>query len=74
MKIKDPVLVSKKQVAIYEVDVDGTKIEVTYVYDLDEEGKGFWDYSLDCFIEDLSDDEMQDLEDEFAQVISEIGV
>ena len=74
MKIKDPVLVSKKQVAIYEVDVDGTKIEVTYVYDLDEEGKGYWDYSLDCFIEDLSDDEMEDLEDEFAEVISQIGV
>ena len=74
MKIKNPVLVSKKQVAIYEVDVDGTKIEVTYVYDLDEEGKGYWDYSLDCFTEDLSDDEMEDLEDEFAEVISEIGV
>ena len=74
MKIKDPVLILKKQVAIYEVDVEGTKIEVTYVYDLDKEGKGFWDYSLDCFIEDLSDDEMEDLEDEFAEVISQIGV
>jgi len=74
MKIKNPVLLSKKQWAIYEVDVDGTKIEVTYVYDLDEEGKGFWDYSLDCFADELSDDEMEDLEDEFAEVISQIGV
>ena len=72
MKIKDPVLLLKQHVAVYEVDVDGTKIEVTYVYDLDEEGKGFWDYSLDCFADDLSDDEMEDLEDEFAQVISDI--
>ena len=74
MKIKDPVLLLKQHVAVYEVDVEGTKIEVTYVYDLDEEGKGYWDYSLDCFAEDLSDDEMEDLEDEFAEVISQIGV
>jgi hypothetical protein len=74
MKIKNPVLVSKKQVAVYEVDVEGTKIEVTYVCDLDEEGKGYWDYSLDCFADDLSDDEMEDLEDEFAEVICGIGV
>lgn len=74
MKIKDPVLLLKQHVAVYEVDVDGTKIEVTYVYDLDEEGKGYWDYSLDCFADDLSDDEMEDLEDEFAEVISQIGV
>jgi hypothetical protein len=74
MKIKDPVLISKRQVAIYEVDVDGTKIEVTYVYDLDEEGKGFWEYSLDCLTDDLSEDEIEDLENEFAEVISDIGV
>jgi hypothetical protein len=74
MKIKDPVLVSKKQVAVYEVDVDGTKIEVTYWYDLDDEGKGEWDYDLEpCYI-NLSEEEMEDLEEEFENVISEIGV
>jgi hypothetical protein len=74
MKIKDPVLVSKQVVALYTVDVEGTQIEVRYAYDLDDEGKGFWEYNLDCFIDDLSDDEMEDLENEFEEVISEIGV
>ena len=74
MKIKDPVLLSKKVLAVYEVDVDGSKIEVTYSYDMDNEQAGGWDYDLDCFVEELSDDEMEDLEEEFSAVILDIGV
>jgi hypothetical protein len=39
-KIKDPVLISKTVNATYIVDVDGTKIEVTYWYDLDDLCRG----------------------------------
>ena len=74
MKIKDPVLLLKQHVAVYEVDVDGTKIEVTYVYNLDEEGKGFWEYDLELLYEGLDENEIDELEDQFNEVISEIGV
>jgi hypothetical protein len=74
MKIKDPVLVSKKVVAIYTVDVDGTNIEVVYSYDMDDEGKGGWDYDLEPLYEGLDEDEINELEDEFSEVICDIGV
>lgn len=72
MKIKEPVLFSKQQVAVYHVDVDGTNIEVTYAYDLDEEGKGGWDYDLEPLYEGLSEEEIEDLEEEFEEVIADI--
>lgn len=74
MKIKDPVLVSKTVNATYIVDVEGTKIEVTYWYDLDEEGKGGWDYDLQPCCVGLTADEIEDLEEQFEDVISDIGV
>jgi hypothetical protein len=74
MKIKDPVLVSKTVNAVYIVDVEGKKVEVTYWYDLDDEGKGGWDYDLDpCYV-GLTDEEIEDLEEEFAIVIGDIGL
>ena len=74
MKIKDPVLLSKNIVAIYTVDVDGTKIEVVYSYDMDDEGKGGWDYDLTPCYEGLTEEEIEDLEEEFENIISDIGV
>lgn len=72
MRIKDPVLISKQVVAVYEVDVEGTKIEVFYSYDLDEEGKGRWDWDLSPCYEGLTEDEIEELDDEFEQVISNL--
>lgn len=74
MKIKDPVLQSKQVVAVYEVDVDGTMVEVRYAYDMDEEGKGSWEYDLSECCEGLSEEEIDALEEEFEDVISDIGL
>jgi hypothetical protein len=74
MKIKDPVLVSKTVNATWMVDVDGTKIEVTYWYGLDEEGKGGWDYDLKPLYEGLTEEEIENLEEEFELVIEDLGV
>jgi hypothetical protein len=74
LKIKDPVLVAKNIVAIYSVDVDGTKIEVCYSYGMDEEGKGGWDYDLSPCYQNLTDEEIEDLEEQFEDVICDIGV
>lgn len=74
MNIKEPVLVSKTVNAVFMVDVGGTKIEVVYWYDLDDEGKGGWDYDLSPCYENLTDEEIQDLEDEFELVIEDLGV
>jgi hypothetical protein len=72
MKIKDPVLVSKTVNATYIVNVEGKEIEVIYWYDLDDEGKGGWDYDLEpCYV-GLTDEEIEDLEEEFEIVISDI--
>jgi hypothetical protein len=73
LKIKDPVLVAKNIVAIYNVDVGGTNIEVCYAYDMDEEGKGGWDYDLTPCYENLTDEEIEDLEEQFEDVICDIG-
>lgn len=72
MKIKDPVLVSKKIVSVYEVDVEGTKIEVFYSYDMDDEGKGGWDWDLSPCYKGLTEDEIQELDDEFEEVLSNL--
>jgi len=73
MKIKDPVLMSKNIVSIYTVDVDGTKVEVVYSYNMDDEGKGGWDYDLTPCYEGLNEEEIENLEEEFENIISDIG-
>jgi hypothetical protein len=74
MKIKDPVLVSKTVNAVYIVDVEGKKIEVTYWYNADEEGKGGWDWDLNpCYI-GLTEQEIEDLDEEFEAVLEDIGL
>jgi len=72
MKIKDPVLVSKQITSVYEVDVEGHKVEVSYWYNMDDEGKGGWDWDLSPCYEGLTEDEIQDLEIEFEEVISNL--
>ena len=74
MKIKDPVLLSKTVNATFIVDVEGKKVEVTYWYNLDEEGKGGWDYDLEPCYEGLTDEEIEDLEEQFEDVIGDIGL
>lgn len=74
MRIKNPTLTSKTVHATYEVDVEGTKIYVEYRYDMGNEQAGGWNYDLSpCFV-DLDEDEIADLEEEFASVILEIKV
>ena len=50
------------------------QIEVTYWYDLDDEGKGGWDYDLTPCHENLTDEEIEDLEEEFEIVIEDLGL
>jgi hypothetical protein len=74
MRIKDPTLIYKQVNAVYEVDVEGKKIRATYSYDIGDEQAGGWSYDLTpCYV-DLTEEEIQDLEDEFADVILDIGV
>lgn len=72
MKIKDPILVSEQVVVIYEVDVEGKKVEVIYSYDRDDEGKGGWDWDLSPCYEGLTEDEIEELDDEFEEIVSNI--
>ena len=72
MRIKNPVLISKQVVAVYEVDVEGTKIEVFYSYNMDDEGKGGWDWDLSPCYEGLTDSEILELDDEFEEIISNL--
>jgi len=72
MRIKDPVLVSKEVFTKYLVDVEGKKIEVTYWYSLDDEGKGGWDWDLSPCYEGLTEEEIRDLDDEFESVIEDL--
>ena len=74
MIIKDPVMISKEVLAVYEVDVGGVLIPVTYCYGDDAEGKGWWDYSLVPAYGDLDAQGIADLEEQFEDVISDIGV
>jgi hypothetical protein len=74
MRIKDPVLVYKTVEAVYELDVEGKKIRATYAYDIGDEQAGGWSYDLEpCYV-DLTEEEIEDLEEEFADVILDIEV
>ena len=74
MRIKNPLLVSRKLFELYVVDVEGKKIEATYTYDRDNEQAGGWQYDLTpCFV-DLTEEEIEDLEEEFADVLLATGM
>ena len=73
-KIKNPTLIHATYGSyrkVYEVDVEGTKILATYVYDGEEEHRSGWDYDLTpCYV-GLDEDEIQELEDEFYEALCE---
>ena len=73
-KIKNPTLIHSTYGSyrkVYEVDVEGTKILATYVYDGEEEHRSGWDYDLTpCYV-GLDEDEIQELEDEFYEALCE---
>jgi len=72
MKIKDPKLVEELIYSIYEIDVEGTKVIVYYNNDPDSDSNG-WKYDLTpCYV-DLTEEEIQDLEIEFEEVVSNLG-
>jgi hypothetical protein len=75
MRIKDPLLISQtfgSYQKVYEVDVEGKKVIATYTYDGNEEQRSGWDYDLSPCCIDLTEDEIQELEDEFYEVLCEI--
>jgi hypothetical protein len=71
-KIKNPLLISEEYRGyqkVYEVDVEGTKIQATYTYDAEEEHRSGWEYDLSpCYV-DLDEDEIHDLEEEFYEML-----
>ena len=73
-KIKNPLLLSTEHRGyqkFYEVDVEGTKVLATYTYDGEIEERSGWDYDLTpCYV-GLDEDEIQELEDEFYEVLYE---
>jgi hypothetical protein len=73
-KIKNPLLLSTEHRGyqkFYEVDVEGTKVLATYTYDGEHEERSGWDYDLTpCYV-GLDEDEIQELEDEFYEALSE---
>ena len=72
MRIKKPTLMYMQEKKVYEVDVEGTKVIATYEYDMDNEQASGWDYDLTpCYV-DLTEDEIQELEDEFYQALCEV--
>lgn len=71
MKIKNPTLLSKKINEMYLVSVEGTNVIATYTYNMDNEQSGGWEYDLSpCYV-GLSEDEIEDLEEEFYGVLCE---
>ncbi len=73
-RIKDPLLIDQtfgSYQKVYEVDVEGKKVIATYTYDGEEEHRSGWEYDLSpCYV-DLTEDEIQELEDEFYEVLCE---
>jgi hypothetical protein len=70
-KIKDPRLIEELIYAVYEIDVEGTKVIAYYNNDPDSDFNG-WKYDLTpCFV-DLTEDEIQELEEDFDQVLCEL--
>ena len=74
-KIKNPLLLSTEHYGyqkVYEVDVEGTKVLATYTYDGEYEERSGWNYDLTpCYV-GLDEDQIQELEDEFYEVLCEI--
>jgi len=74
MQIKEPVLLEKQVNAIYEVDVEGVKIQATYTNNGETDEANGWNYDLSPCFEGLDDDEIAELEDEFTIVLYDLEV
>jgi hypothetical protein len=74
MNIKEPVLIEKQVYAIYEVDVEGVKIQATYTNNGETDEANGWDYDLSPCFEGLDDDEIEDLEEEFLVMLYDLEV
>ena len=74
MKIKNPVLIEKQVNAIYEFDVEGVKIEATYTNNGETDECNGWEYDLSPCHEGLTDDEIEELEDEFVIVLDNLEI
>jgi hypothetical protein len=78
MKIKDPVLLSRTihaMEATYEVDVEGTKIQATYIDTGDEDYETErWSYDLSPCYKGLTSDEIDELDDDFISILNEVDV
>ena len=74
MNIKEPVLIEKQVYAIYEVDVEGVKIQAIYTNNGETDESNGWDYDLSPCHEGLDDDEIEELEDEFVIVLDNLEV
>ena len=63
-RVKEPVLVGKVIQNVYVIDIEGTKINAYYNYDMGNEQASGWEYDLTpCYV-DLDEDEILDLEEE----------
>ena len=63
-RVKEPVLVGMVVRKAYVIDIEGTKINAYYNYDMDNEQASGWAYDLTpCYV-DLDEDEILDLEEE----------
>jgi len=70
MKIKIA-LIDKVLEEVYKADVEGTEVIATYVYDMNNEQAGGWQFDLTpCFV-DLDDHEIEELEGEFYNALLE---
>ena len=74
MKIKEPGLKELVVYALYEVDVEGVKVDVRYTNDESDYGNLGWQYDLTPCYEGLDEDEIADLEEEFAIAIEDLEV
>ena len=72
MRIKEPRLVEKLIYAVYEVDVEGTKVTAYYNNDPDSDFNG-WKYDLEPCYADMTDEEIREFEDEFYEVLCAIN-
>lgn len=74
MRIKNPILLKKEIYAEYFIDVEGEPIRVEYSYTTENEQSGGWNYDLSpCYV-DLDEDEIAELEEDFASVIAGIKI
>ena len=71
-RVKEPVLVGMVVKKAYVIDIEGTKINAYYNYDMDNEQASGWEYDLTpCYV-DLDEDEILDLEEEVHVMLNDI--